>query len=75
MNEIWRACQVQAEHCAETFCWLAGQHPHYQVTGGQSWTLPAQRNALLERPSRLLRLSGSFLRDAEVVEDSRELGA
>jgi hypothetical protein len=31
---------------AEMFCWLAGQHHHYQVTGGQSWPLPAHRNDL-----------------------------
>jgi hypothetical protein len=26
------------------FCWLCGQHAHFQVVGGQSWPLPAKRN-------------------------------
>ena len=30
---------------AEMFCWLCGQHEHFQVLGGQSWPLPAKRNA------------------------------
>ena len=35
--------------------------------------LPAQRDALLDRSSRLLGLSGLVLRDAEVAECNREL--
>ncbi len=31
---------------AEMFCWLAGEHRHYQVVGGQSWPLPAKRRDL-----------------------------
>lgn len=28
---------------AEMFCWLCGQHEHYDAPGGQSWPLPAKR--------------------------------
>jgi hypothetical protein len=38
-------------------------------------TPSALDDALLERPSRLLRLSGGFLRDSEVVKRNRELMA
>ena len=31
---------------AEMFLWLCGQHPNFQNLGGQSWPLPAHRNAL-----------------------------